>query len=222
MLPELQRYAVRMEPSQDQSERVRTPDVSRTVLLFSSAAAVVLLADQGSKAWAASSLSTCAGQVAPRTFDLCLAFNQGMAFSLGRGAGPLISLVAVGIVIALALASRKVSSVGQVLMGIVAGGAIGNVIDRALREPIAGVSPGFMKGAVVDFLYSSFWPTFNIADSAIVVGGIALSVLLWRMPDPEPASLPSVTASASSGGPDGASSTVDSSPADQSNAAQSS
>ena len=40
-----------------------------------------------------------------------------------------------------------------------------------------------MKGAVVDFLYTSFWPTFNVADSAVVVGGILLAIVLWRTPE---------------------------------------
>ena len=54
---------------------------------------------------------------------------------------------------------------------------MGNLIDRMLRETKIG-QPGFLKGAVVDFLYTGWWPTFNVADSAIVGGGIAMAVLV--------------------------------------------
>jgi len=55
----------------------------------------------------------------------------------------------------------------------VLGGALGNLMDRLFR------SPGFLKGAVVDFVHVSSFPTFNVADSAITVGAIALAVSLW-------------------------------------------
>ena len=69
----------------------------------------------------------------------------------------------------------------RLLMGAIAGGATGNVIDRAFRAAAASTQHrGFMGGAVVDFLYSSFWATFNIADSAICVGvGIYILSALW-------------------------------------------
>ena len=58
-------------------------------------------------------------------------------------------------------------------LGLIQGGAIGNVIDRAFRE-----GDGFLGGAVIDFLeIGDFWPVFNIADVAIVVGGIVVAIL---------------------------------------------
>ncbi len=56
-----------------------------------------------------------------------------------------------------------------VAVGLVVGGAIGNLIDRAFRT-----DTGFLKGGVVDFIDLQWWPVFNIADAAIVVGGVMM------------------------------------------------
>ena len=153
----------------------------RSLLPFGGALVAVVALDQVTKASAVSSLEPCASALTKRTFDLCLAYNKGMAFSLGSGSGPVIAAVAIVIVTILAVSSRTIPSTAtRVIMGVVAGGAVGNVVDRAFRPPA-----GFMRGEVVDFLYSSFWPTFNVADSCIVVGGLALAVLMWRTPTPE-------------------------------------
>ena len=58
-------------------------------------------------------------------------------------------------------------------LGLVRGGAGGNLVDRALR------TPGWGRGAVVDFIDLQFWPVFNIADMAIVIGVLLLSVTMW-------------------------------------------
>lgn len=148
-------------------------------------AAAVLVVDQVTKAWA-TGLDLCSSLVERPTVGFCLAHNEGMAFSFGWGSGPIIAGIAVAIVGALLVSARKVPMGSRLLMGAIAGGAIGNVLDRAFRAPAPGsTNSGFMSGAVVDFLYSSFWATFNIADSAIVVGGLLLAVALWRLPDPE-------------------------------------
>ena len=58
-------------------------------------------------------------------------------------------------------------------LGLIQGGAIGNVIDRAFRD-----GDGFLGGAVIDFLeIGDWWPVFNIADVAIVIGGIVVAIL---------------------------------------------
>lgn len=150
---------------------------------LAAAALVVLTIDQLTKIWA-DDLAPCNTLVERPRFAFCLAYNEGMAFSVGWGKGPLIALVALGIVTALVVSARKVPLSSRVLMGIVAGGALGNVTDRAFRAPHNGAA-GFMRGAVVDFLYSNFWATFNVADMAVVVGGILLSIALWRLPDPD-------------------------------------
>ena len=58
-------------------------------------------------------------------------------------------------------------------LGFVLGGASGNLLDRAFRSPRWG------RGAVVDFIDLQFWPVFNLADAAIVIGVIALSLRMW-------------------------------------------
>ena len=60
----------------------------------------------------------------------------------------------------------------RIAVGAIIGGAIGNLGDRAFRE-----GEGFFGGAVVDFIDLQWWPVFNVADSAIVVGG---ALVVWR------------------------------------------
>ncbi|KLR62600.1 lipoprotein signal peptidase [Actinobacteria bacterium IMCC26207] len=145
----------------------------------------VVAIDQLSKAWALRRLSSA--EVVDVVFSLRfnLAFNTGMAFSKGAGKGPLIGLVALVVAGVLLFIARKSTSILQlVFIGIVVGGAVGNVIDRMSR---VGEAPnfggtGFMSGAVVDFIDLQWWPIFNVADAAIVVGGIGLVLIGIRAP----------------------------------------
>jgi signal peptidase II len=80
--------------------------------------------------------------------------------------------VAVVAVLVMLGAVRRVQSTPIVVaLGLVVGGALGNLADRVFRSH---------HGAVVDFIALHFWPTFNVADSCVVVGGILAGVLLWR------------------------------------------
>jgi signal peptidase II len=99
--------------------------------------------------------------------------NPGAAFSVGTGQTILFTAIAVAVVIYIARTARKLYSVGwAVTMGLLLGGACGNLVDRIFREP------GWFRGEVVDFIeVTRYWPVFNLADSAIVCGGI-LTVLL--------------------------------------------
>jgi signal peptidase II len=108
---------------------------------------------------------------------LVQARNSGAAFSVGTGATVVLTAISL-IVIAIVLrAARRLTSSGWALsLGLVLGGAMGNLVDRLFRAP----SPG--RGHVVDWISvlardGHVWPIFNLADSAIVVGG-ALAVLL--------------------------------------------
>jgi signal peptidase II len=106
------------------------------------------------------------------TLRLNLMFNTGMAFSKGSSSGPIIGLVALVIVVVLLVIARRVESrVQLVLIGVVVGGALGNLVDRLFRA-----DAGFLSGAVVDFIDPQFWPVFNVADACVVVGGILLAV----------------------------------------------
>ena len=98
--------------------------------------------------------------------------NPGAAFSIGTSATWVFTVVAAVVVVAILVASRRVRSLRWALtLGLLLGGALGNLTDRVFR------SPGFLRGHVVDWIDVGWWPVFNLADSAIVAGG-ALAVLL--------------------------------------------
>lgn len=98
--------------------------------------------------------------------------NPGAAFSFAEGATVLFTAVAVTVVVVILRVARRLFSRGWALsLGLLLGGAAGNLVDRLLRDP------GVARGAVVDFIDFRFWPSFNVADSAIVCGAV-LAVLL--------------------------------------------
>ncbi|MCI0689176.1 MAG: signal peptidase II [Sporichthyaceae bacterium] len=98
--------------------------------------------------------------------------NPGAAFSIGVGMTVLFTLIAVVVVaVIIRTASRLYSLPWAIALGMLLGGALGNLTDRIFR------SPGVLRGHVVDFLELPNWPIFNVADSAIVSAG-CLMVLL--------------------------------------------
>ncbi|HEX5947007.1 MAG TPA: signal peptidase II [Acidimicrobiales bacterium] len=148
--------------------------------LLLSVAAFALALDQLSKAWAVERLGN--GEIIDLvgSLRLRLTMNFGSAFSLADGRGPLISLLALVVVAVLLRTGRHATRPTMaVALGLVLGGAIGNLIDRAFRE-----GDGFLGGGVVDFVDLQWWPVFNVADSAIVVGAILLFIAQWREPEP--------------------------------------
>jgi signal peptidase II len=102
--------------------------------------------------------------------------NPGAAFSMATGMTWLLALVAIGVVVVIIrMAPRLRSTAWAVSLGLVLGGACGNLIDRIFR------APGFLQGHVVDFVSvfgpnAQYFPVFNVADSAITIGGISLVV----------------------------------------------
>ncbi|HEY2763884.1 MAG TPA: signal peptidase II [Pseudonocardiaceae bacterium] len=149
----------------------------RTGLLIG-AAGIALLADVVSKVIV---VATLQGQPPLRLLGgglyLVVYRNSGAAFSLATGLTWLLSLVALGVVVVIIRLAPRLRSPGWAVgLGLVLGGALGNLVDRLLR------APGPLRGHVVDFLSlfapdGSVWPVFNLADSAIVCGG-ALLVLM--------------------------------------------
>jgi signal peptidase II len=149
---------------------VSTPAGRSFTLVSVGVAAVVVLADQLSKTWAVRHLT------GGRTVDVVgslrfnLTFNSGMAFSQGRGIGPFIGVVALVVIVVLLVSLRRTGSMlSAVGIGLVIGGAIGNVSDRLFRA-----GEGFLGGAVVDFIDLQWWPVFNVADMAVTTGGVIL------------------------------------------------
>ncbi len=140
-------------------------------------AALIVAADQGSKQWALSRLTQGPCSIDDACVDLFgsarfhLTFNTGAAFQSGQSLGPIIGLLAMVMsVVLLAMAWRRPDRLGALLLGGVAGGAIGNLVDRLFRA-----DDGVLSGAVVDFIEVFDWyPIFNIADAAIVCSVMAL------------------------------------------------
>jgi signal peptidase II len=98
--------------------------------------------------------------------------NSGAAFSIGTSMTVAFSLIAVGVIIAILRTARRLRSIPwAVTLGLLLGGAAGNLGDRIFR------SPGPFRGYVVDWIELPHWPVFNVADSCIVCGGV-LAVLL--------------------------------------------
>ncbi len=102
--------------------------------------------------------------------------NPGAAFSLGAdGYTVVFTLIAAAVIVAILRMARTLASRRwAVALGLLLGGALGNLTDRIAR------SPGPLRGWVVDFIQLPHWPVFNLADSAICCGG-ALMVLLTVM-----------------------------------------
>jgi len=125
-------------------------------------AAVVVAADQASK-WLVRAAADDLPLRLVGGLRIDLTYNSGISFSRFAGAGTivvvLVAAVATGVSVALVLSPPRY----RPALGVVLGGAVGNLIDR-LR----------FDGAVVDFVAVYGWPSFNVADAAIVVGTVLL------------------------------------------------
>jgi signal peptidase II len=156
-------------------------------LLIPGVAALVVIADQLSKTWALHHLPPDRHLFGP--VWLVLTFNSGAAFSLGRGVTPIVEAIVVVLVVWLLVFSRRASRAASVPeavgLGLLLGGAAGNLIDRVFRHH---------HGAVIDFIDAvrvgshDWWPVFNVADAAIVVGVIILILSFIRRSSRRPAS----------------------------------
>lgn len=157
------------------------PLPARRVWLLVAVAAATIAADVTTKIVAVARLQDAEPvELFGGAVYLVLYRNSGAAFSLATGMTWLLTLVAIGVVIAIARIAPRLRSAGWALgLGLILGGAAGNVGDRLFR------APGPFQGHVVDFLSlfapdGSVWPVFNLADAAICAGG-ALLVLLAAM-----------------------------------------
>jgi signal peptidase II len=141
--------------------------------LLLSVAAVVLGLDIVTKVLAVRWLTP--GQPVPiigETVTWTLVRNSGAAFSMATGYTWVLTLVATGVVFGIIWMGRRLVSPWWALgLGMILGGALGNLVDRFLR------SPGPLRGHVVDFLSIGWWPVFNVADPAVVGGAILLVAL---------------------------------------------
>jgi signal peptidase II len=167
-----------VDKSSEDGARPR-PSVVRRFILAGSVAIVVVIVDQLTKSWAVRRLSQGDIHIVWK-LDLELTYNSGASFGLARGWAPIIGGIAVTAVVLLLAAVRQVRSDAlAVALGLVIGGAVGNLSDRIFRAH---------HGAVVDFIALHFWPTFNVADSCIVVGAVTAALLVSRRDPPVPQS----------------------------------
>ena len=101
--------------------------------------------------------------------------NSGAAFSIGTSMTVVFTLIAVGVIVFILRASRRISSLPwAVALGLLLGGAMGNLTDRIFRFP------GPFRGWVVDWIELPHWPVFNLADSSIVCGGVLMVLIAAR------------------------------------------
>lgn len=151
-----------------------TAQRARWSLLLGTAAAVLAI-DQLTKWWAVETLDTRTIDIV-WTLRLHLTINYGSAFSVAPGRGAVISVLALVVVAILLRSGRYATKPAMaVAIGLVSGGALGNLIDRAFRA-----GDGLLGGGVVDFIDLQWWPVFNIADTAIVVGALMLFGTQWH------------------------------------------
>jgi signal peptidase II len=106
--------------------------------------------------------------------------NAGAAFGMGQGMTILFTAIAAIVVAVIVRLARKLYSLPwAIALGMLLGGAFGNLTDRILR------SPGGLQGHVVDFVAPKYFAVFNVADSAIVCGGILIVLLSFRGLNPD-------------------------------------
>ncbi len=148
---------------------MRLPPLTPRLLAFVVAAGVIV-ADQLTKWWVVATLPGDPIVVIDGFFQFRYITNTGAAFGMLKGAGSIIALLAVAAAVVIVLLVRELAGrLENIAMGLVLGGAIGNLIDRIFR------GDGLLDGGVVDWIDFSFFPAFNVADSAITIGaGLAI------------------------------------------------
>ncbi|GEB97396.1 lipoprotein signal peptidase [Corynebacterium flavescens] len=109
-------------------------------------------------------------------FRLYLLFNPGAAFSMGGDSSTwLFTTIQLSFVIGVAIAAPRIKDRGQAIgLALIAGGALGNLLDRLFREP------GFWFGHVVDYISVGDFAVFNIADASITCGVLVFIVSMLR------------------------------------------
>ena len=139
-------------------------------------ALVVYSLDQVTKLWAVARLEGETPITLIRgVFELGFVRNPGAAFGMGESITPVLTTFMIVIAGAVMVAATRMRHWGwAIALGLLLGGALGNITDRIFREP------GPFHGHVVDFLHVSHWPVFNIADCAITCAAVAVIVLSWR------------------------------------------
>ena len=106
---------------------------------------------------------------------ITLTRNGGAAFSIGTSMTIVFTAIAAGVIVYILRTARNLRSIGwAITLGLLLGGATGNLLDRIFR------APGPFQGHVVDWIQLPDWPVFNLADSSIVLAGVLVVLLALR------------------------------------------
>jgi signal peptidase II len=170
-------------PASDEDETVEPTSVvkKRRIGVLLSVALFAYLLDLGSKLLVVSQLEhKDAIRLIGDWVQLTVIRNPGAAFGMGAALTVVFTLIATTvIVVIIRLARRLYSLPWAIALGLLLGGAFGNLTDRIVR------SPGLFRGAVVDFISVKHFAVFNLADSAIVCGGILVVLLSFLGTNPD-------------------------------------
>jgi signal peptidase II len=158
-----------------------TRNGTRRIAVLVGVAALAYVLDLLSKIWVVTSLEGRAPiDVIGSYLRLEAIRNGGAAFGFGQGMTIVFTIIAASVIVVIARLARKLYSLPwAIALGLLLGGAFGNLTDRVFR------APGFLQGHVVDFIAPSHFAVFNLADSAIVCGGILIVLLSFRGLDPD-------------------------------------
>ncbi|MFJ6380280.1 signal peptidase II [Kitasatospora sp. NPDC092039] len=160
------------------AERPRGP---RRVGVLLVVAVLAFLIDLGSKLLVVARLENHAAiKVVGDVVTLQVIRNSGAAFGIGQALTVVFTMIASAVIVVIWRIARRLYSLPwAIALGLLLGGALGNLTDRLFR------SPGVFRGHVVDFISVQHFAVFNLADSAIVCGGILVVLLSFRGSNPD-------------------------------------
>ncbi|MEU5144333.1 signal peptidase II [Streptomyces sp. NPDC021139] len=170
------------------AEQERTPEqaperprAKRRVAVLFAVAVIAYLLDLGSKMLVVAKLEHHEPiEIIGDWLRFAAIRNAGAAFGFGEAFTIIFTVIAAAVIVVIARLARKLRSLPwAIALGLLLGGALGNLTDRIFR------APGVFEGAVVDFIAPKHFAVFNLADSAIVCGGILIVILSFRGLDPD-------------------------------------
>ncbi|WP_455357212.1 signal peptidase II [Streptomyces sp. SYSU K217416] len=165
----------------DESAPAERPQGKRRILALFAVAAVAYALDLISKMIVVAKLEHHAPiEIIGDLLKFEAVRNPGAAFGVGEAFTVVFTIIAAAVIVVIVRLARKLYSLPwAIALGLLLGGALGNLTDRIFR------SPGVFEGAVVDFIAPAHFAVFNLADSAIVCGGILIVILSFRGLDPD-------------------------------------